>query len=105
MSNNKFNMSTITERHKRLKRNIIIKTIFKNNKTKIKSNDVKKIAEKMQSLNPNKKVMIKALSGGGYFQLKGYDEGFDVILDEERYMNGREDAEKASIYKFSIYLI
>ncbi len=103
----KFNVSVVEEEHKRLKKPIKITTITKKNKTTILTEDIKTIAEKMMGSNPKKRLMIKCLSSNGYFQMKGYDDDLDIILEDDQYFNGREDLEdlKSDIYKVSFYLI
>ena len=100
-----YSKSVVNEMHKRLKTNMQITTIYKKNKTKMKASDLKKLADAMQKANPKKKLMIKVLSEAGYFQLKGYDQSTDAILDDDEYINGREKLTKSNIYKASFYLI
>lgn len=103
----KFNVSVMEEDHKRLPKKVKITTITKKNKTTILTEDIKSIAEKMMATNPKKRLMIKCLSSNGYFQMKGYDDDLDVILEDDQYFNGREDVEdlKSDIYKVSFYLL
>ena len=108
MSNN---FLTKVEIHKHPKTNgdVKITTLVKKNKSKMSPNDIKKIADKMVEKYPNKKLMVKVLSGNGYFLLKRYDQSTDVILDEEVYLDGKENINNhkdyTSIYKASFYLI
>ena len=99
---------TVIEREPRLKKDIIVTTVVRKNKSKMKPDDILAIAEKMMSKYPKKKLMIKVLSANGYFQLKGYHQSLDVILTEEVYLNGVETIQKkeySSIYKASFYLL
>ena len=57
---------------------------------------------------PKKQIMIKVLSANGYFQLKGFDQSMDAILEEEVYLNGHETVQKkeySAIYKATFYLL
>ena len=99
---------TVIEREPRLKKDIIVTTVVRKNKTKMKPDDILTIAEKMLLKYPKKKLMIKVLSANGYFQLKGYNDSLDVILTEEIYLNGAETIQKkeySAIYKASFYLL
>jgi hypothetical protein len=49
--------------------------------------------------------MVKVLSNKGYFQLKSYDEDMGAILNEDKYVSGREGIEAYSIYKASFYIL
>ena len=100
-----YSKSVVIEKHKRTKAEVQITTLYKKNKTKMKATDLKKLADAMQKANPTKKLMTKVLSEGGYFQLKGYDQNTDTILEDEEYINGRETTQKSKIYKASFYLI
>ena len=99
---------TVIEREPRLKKDIIVTTVVRKNKTKMKPDDILAIAEKMMKQYPKKKLMIKVLSANGYFQLKGSNDSLDVILTEEIYLNGAETIQKkeySAIYKASFYLL
>ena len=100
-----YSKSVVIEGHKRTKSTVQITTICKKNKTKMKATDLRTIADAMQKANPTKKLMIKVLSGAGYFQLKGYHEGTDCILEDQKYLEGAENIQKGNIYKASFYLI
>jgi hypothetical protein len=98
----------VIERDPILKKDIVVTTVVKKNKSKMKPDDILAIAEKMLLKYPNKKLMIKVLSANGYFMLKGYHQSLDVILTEELYLNGGETIQKkeySSIYKASFYLL
>ena len=97
--------SVVIEGHKRTKSSVQITTLYKKNRTKMKASDIKTIAEAMQKANPQKKLMIKVLSEAGYFQLKGYNQANDVILEDDKYIEGAENLKKGCIYKASFYLI
>lgn len=92
----------------KLKKDIIATTIVKKNKSKMTPDEIKAIAKRMMEQYPKKKIMIKVLSANGYFQIKGYDQTLDVILEEEIYLNGHETIQKkeySAIYKATFYLL
>jgi hypothetical protein len=94
--------------NKYLKKKMTATTIVKRDKSKMKPDDIKKIAEKMLLQYPKKQIMIKVLSANGYFQLKGFDQSMDAILEEEVYLNGHETVQKkeySAIYKATFYLL
>lgn len=99
---------TVIEKESRLKKDIIVTTVVKKDKSKMKPDDILEISKKMLLKYPKKKLMIKVLSANGYFQLKGYNDPLDVILTEEIYLNGAETIQKkeySAIYKASFYLL
>jgi len=103
----KFLSKTVMEIEPKLKKEMIVTTVVRKNKSKMKADDIKAIAEKMLLKYPKKQIMIKVLSANGYFQLKGFHESLDVILTEEIYLNGHETIQKkeySAIYKASFYL-
>jgi len=105
---NKFNISVVNEKHPRIEnKSIKITTITKKNRTKMLIDDVIMVAESMMKQNPKKKLMIKCLSDSGYFQLKGYSDDLDIILQEEDYFGSREknSVKHSDIYKVSFYLM
>jgi hypothetical protein len=102
----KYDINTTTENHKKYEgRKVRITTITRRDKKRIKTDDLLMVAESMMKQNPNKKLMIKCLSDVGYFQLKGMDQGLDVILDEEEYFNSKANRKHDHIFKVSFYLI
>ena len=100
-----YTKSIVMEPHARLKRNIEITTLHKTNKTKMSYNDIILISKQLIIKNPNKKLMIKVLSDKGFFNLKGYDDPLSTILNEEEYINGREEITPTYIYKASFYIL
>jgi predicted RNA binding protein YcfA (HicA-like mRNA interferase family) len=93
---------------KYLKKDMTATTVVKKDKSKMKPDDIKNIAERMLLKYPKKKLMIKVLSANGYFQIKGFHESLDVILEEEVYLNGQETVQKkeySAIYKATFYLL
>lgn len=102
----KYDINTTVENHKRIEgQKVKITTITRRDKKRIKIDDILMVAESMMKQNPNKKLMIKCLSEVGYFQLKGADEGLDVILGEEEYFNSRANRDHDHIFKVSFYLV
>ena len=104
----KFLSKTELIEDKYLKKKMTATTIVKKDKSKMKPDDIKKIAEKMLLQYPKKKLMVKVLSANGYFQIKGFHQSLDVILEEEVYLNGQETVQKkeySAIYKASFYLL
>jgi len=104
----KFLSKTELIEDKYLKKKMTSTTIVKKDKSKMKPDDIKKIAEKMLLQYPKKKLMVKVLSANGYFQIKGFHQSLDVILEEEVYLNGQETVQKkeySAIYKASFYLL
>ena len=99
--------SVVIEPHARIKnKNVTITTLSKTNRTKMTPNEIKMIGEALlRNAKPNSKIMIKVLSNKGFFQIKGYTDGFDVILDENDYINGKEGVEAYTMYKASFYII
>lgn len=98
---------TEIQKHPRTKKDIMITTIAKKNKSKMTPDEIKEIAKRMMEKYPTKQLAVKVLSANGYFQIKGAHESLDVILDEEIYLNGQETIQKkeySSIYKASFYL-
>lgn len=100
-----FDVKTSEETHKRLGHKMKIITIRKKKKTKMKGEDIYSIAKMLMDKNPEKKLMIKCLSDKGYFQIKGYQDDLNVILDDDDYFNGRDKKEGAQIYKATFYLL
>lgn len=103
---NKYDVSVINETHKRIKnKKTKIITITKKKKTKIPIDDVLMLGQSLIEQNPNKKLMIKALSAYGYIQLKGADQDLSVILGEEDYLGREIIHNHTDIYKVSFYLV
>lgn len=110
MEGSNFLSKTVNQIHSRAEsgRMVEIKTVIKKSKKLITVDEIKTEAENMMKLNPKKKLMIKVLSANGYFLLKGYNDGMDVIMGEQEYLAGKENIYNinfASIYKASFYLI
>lgn len=55
--------------------------------------------------NSGKKLMIKVETNLGYFTIKHYDDNIDNILNDEDYINGRDDVNNYKFHKVSFYLI
>ena len=100
--------NTVVEKYAKFDRNVSITTVVRANESKMKPDDIKKLADGLLKKNPNKKLMVKVLTGNGYITLKHFDQSTDVILGEDVYLNGNENVnakEYASIYKASFYIL
>lgn len=107
MSAKKITKSVVVEPHKRIKnKNVTITTVIKTNKTKFKASEIKMIGEGLlRKAKPGSKLMVKVLSDKGYFQIKGYTESMSVILNEDDYVNGRNDVTEYTIFKASFFIV
>jgi len=106
--NSRFETSTVIERHKRTGEKVKIITLRRKDKGKLNPKDIRTIASRMQDENEDKQLMIKAMTNYGIYQLKGYDQEIDVILDDESYLRGDIKTVKNAdniISKVSLYLI
>ncbi len=93
--------------HSRIKNTMIKQiTITKENRKRMKTDTLKKIAEGLlkKEKNKNARLMIKVLSDEGYFTLKHYDQSIDEILNEQQYLNSRENKNMPQIYKATFYI-
>lgn len=99
--------SVVVEPHKRIKnKSVTITTVVKSNKTKFQTKEIKMIGEQLlKRAKKGSKIMVKVLSSQGYFTLKSYDDTFEAILDEDEYLNGRENIGEYKIYKASFFVI
>jgi hypothetical protein len=94
--------NVVIEKHKRLKRNVEITTIYKKSKTPMSFQNIQLFAQNLQQLHPNKKLMIKGLCSQGFLQMKAYDSPLDPCV-----MSGgaRDNVGDLYIYKASFYLL
>ena len=106
--NSRFETSTVIERHPKSGEKVKITTLRRKDRGKLNPKDIRTIATRIQAENEDKQIMIKVMTTYGIYQLKGYHEGIDVILDEVDYLRGDVKTVKNAdnmISKVSFYLI